>query len=193
VCRTMLNNDFSYLIIDENTTLGDGLNHLRKRLHDLNQSNNPDQPLFIKILERPHRFISLPFQIDLFNHDCIHVLLGIGTYMHDEAFLIGFTMRNSERINYFGKGIYKFITHNLYPKKYGLTRQELVIFDLGYQYGESIRQKGLDRFNFNTCLDTEISALRRRFNIYHYGLMLNDYLEGIQIEQNSFRVADALM
>jgi hypothetical protein len=188
----MLNNDFSCLSIDENTTLGDGLDNLRRRLRDLNQSNNPDQPLFIKVLERPNRFISLPFQIDLFTHDCIHVLLGIGTYMHDEAFLIGFTMGNSQGINYFGKEIYKFLTHNLYPKEYGLTRKELVIFDRGYQYGKSISQKGLDRIDFNTCLDTEISALRKRFNMYHYGAMLNSYLEGIQVEQISFRVADAL-
>jgi hypothetical protein len=189
----MLNNDFSYLSIDENRTLGDGLEHLRRRLHDLNQSNNPDQPLFIKILERPNRFISLPFQIDLFAHDCIHVLLGIGTYMHDEAFLIGFTMGNSQRMNYCFKEMYKFITHNLYPKEYGLTHSELVIFDRGYQYGRTIRQEGLDEVDFNACLDTEISALRNRFNVYHYGTMLNDYLKDIQVEQISFRVADALI
>jgi hypothetical protein len=188
----MLNNSFSHLNLDEDATLGDGLDHLHRRLHDLSQSSNPEQPLFIRILERPNRFIALPFQIDLFTHDCIHILLGIGTYMHDEAFLIGFTMGNSHRINCFYKEIYKFLTHNLYPKVYGLTRKELLIFDRGYQYGQLIGQQSLDRVDFNALLGIKISTLRKQFNMNHYGVVLNEYLSGIQVEQISFRVADAL-
>jgi hypothetical protein len=188
----MLNPTFSYLSIDESKTLRCGLDKLKGRLSDLNQNSNPEQPLFIKILERPHKFISLPFQIDLLTHDCLHVLLGLGTYMHDEAFLLGFTMGNSQRIHACHKAIYKFLSHNFYPKSYGLTDRELMIFDRGYQYGKSITQASLDTTNFEPWLDTEISILRDQFQLHHYGTKLDDYLQDIQVEQTSFRIADAL-
>jgi hypothetical protein len=112
--------------------------------------------------------------------------------MHDEAFLIGFTMGNSQRINYCYKEAYKFISHHLYPKVYGLRRKELMIFDRGYQYGASIDQVSLDRVDFNDFLDTKILILRKKFHIHHYGTRLSNYLKDIQVEQISFRVADGL-
>ena len=48
-------------------------------------------PLIIKLVENPNYKTSKLFggAVDLFTHDCIHVLLGRGLLPKDEAFVIG--------------------------------------------------------------------------------------------------------
>ena len=51
-------------------------------------------PLIIKLVENPNYNTSKLFggAVDLFTHDCVHVLLGRGLLVKDEAFVIGYTM-----------------------------------------------------------------------------------------------------
>ena len=53
-----------------------------------------DVPLIIKLTENPKHATARFFggAVDLFSHDCIHVLLGRGLLVKDEAFVIGYTM-----------------------------------------------------------------------------------------------------
>src|SRR5262245_53610248 len=52
-------------------------------------------PWLVKLLENPKSPLAFPGAIDLFGHDCIHILLGRGLLPQDEAFVIGFTMGSS--------------------------------------------------------------------------------------------------
>ena len=54
---------------------------------------------FVWLIENPKSPISLTGAIDLYNHDIIHILLGRGMDVKDEALVIGFTMGNSEYTN----------------------------------------------------------------------------------------------
>ena len=59
-----------------------------------------DVPLIIKLTENPKYSSSRVFTgaVDLFTHDCIHVLLGRGLLLKDEAFVIGYTMGSAKRM-----------------------------------------------------------------------------------------------
>ena len=51
-----------------------------------------DVPEIIRKYENPESPDALPGAIHLNRHDCIHVLLGRGLHVQDEAFIIGVTM-----------------------------------------------------------------------------------------------------
>ena len=51
---------------------------------------------FVWLLENPKSPFRLSGAVNLFNHDIIHILLNRGMDVDDEAYVIGFTMGNSE-------------------------------------------------------------------------------------------------
>ena len=60
-----------------------------------------DIPFIIKATENPKYITSKLFTgaVDLFSHDCIHVLLGRGLLVKDEAFVIGYTMGSGKKMS----------------------------------------------------------------------------------------------
>ena len=184
---------FSQLCIDDDLTLENGLTILKKRLRNLRQEDKPNLPSIIRLLERPNNILFLPTQIDLFTHDCIHILLGIGTYLYDEAFVLGFTMGNNVKINFLHKKVYKIFSHFIYPSQYQFTQEELKIFDLGFIYGRSLNSKNLHLLDFNKYLGSSIKEIRKLLNISLYDSHLNKLLDSVQLKNISYRIADTLM
>lgn len=52
----------------------------------INLDGQSDIPLIIRLLENPASPIALPGKITLHNHDCLHIILGVGVSSTDEAF-----------------------------------------------------------------------------------------------------------
>ena len=84
-----------------------------------------DVPLIIQLVENPK--YDLP-GIDIFHgatnlktHDYIHILLGRGVMIKDEAFVLGFTMGSSNRVTTTEEKLFSFITKYIYPKNYQFT------------------------------------------------------------------------
>lgn len=46
------------------------------------------------LLENPDSPLPFAGKIDLYRHDCLHLLLERGLSVEDEAFVVGFTMGN---------------------------------------------------------------------------------------------------
>ena len=65
---------------------------LREVLQTMPASDATSVPEIIKKYENPESPHALPGAISLARHDCIHVLLGRGLHVQDEAFIIGATM-----------------------------------------------------------------------------------------------------
>lgn len=84
----------------------------------INLDSHSDIPLIIRLLENPTSPIALPGKISLHNHDCLHIVLGIGVDPKDEAFIIGFTMGNDDRIKAWHVQLFKFLSRFIYPPKY---------------------------------------------------------------------------
>ena len=67
-----------------------------------------DVPLIIKLTENPKYFTSKLFTgaVDLFTHDCIHVVLGRGLLPKDEAFVIGYTMGSGKKMSRWRRNLF---------------------------------------------------------------------------------------
>jgi len=96
----------------------------------------PSSPFIVRMFENPKSPIPLPGKCDLLRHDLIHILLGRGLLLEDEAFVIGYTMGTSKRIGQFGKLFYKSISCTVYPKEYRFRLQDMTVYDLGFSAGQ---------------------------------------------------------
>ncbi|WP_414562459.1 MULTISPECIES: hypothetical protein [unclassified Anabaena] len=122
-------------------------------------------PFFVWLLENPESPLSLPGRICLRHHDYIHILLGRGISFQDEAFVIGFTMGNDSEIKKIHLWTYKFFAKFIYPHPYKFHELDLLIFDLGFQYGKKIKFKCINKINFELYQNESINYLRNLFGI----------------------------
>ena len=67
---------------------------LREALQSMGGDPPSSIPFLLWLLENPDSPIALPGKIDLYRHDCLHLLLDRGFSLYDEAFVVGFTMGN---------------------------------------------------------------------------------------------------
>lgn len=90
-----------------------------------------DVPEIIKKYENPDSPDALPGAITLARHDCIHVLLGRGLHVQDEAFVIGATMGaasdiTGEIVDFFIK-----VSTTEYPEHWRFEEEHIPSFRLG--------------------------------------------------------------
>lgn len=125
-----------------------------------------DVPLIIKLTENPKYFTSSLFTgaVDLFTHDCIHVLLGRGLLPKDEAFVIGYTMGSGKKMARWRRNLFMFIAKYLYPEGYKFGEEERFIFNLGIVAGSRC---GVDltTVDFNSMLKLRVSECRIKLKI----------------------------
>ena len=126
---------------------------------------------FVWLLENPKSPISLTGAIDLYNHDIIHILLGRGMDVRDEAVVIGFTMGNSEYTNSFVKWLFTFCARCLYPSGYKFSESDMKEYNRGYSYGLTRRKRNIHLEQFD--IEEDITEIRKRFGINH--IDLRDY------------------
>ena len=95
-----------------------------------------DVPLIIKLVENPRYDIGLfAGNVSLCNHDCIHLLLGRGLRVKDEAFVIGFTMGSTKKMLRWRRNLYMFCAKYLFPEGYSFGEEERFIFNMGVMAG----------------------------------------------------------
>ncbi|MEL6582972.1 MAG: hypothetical protein AAFQ36_03995 [Pseudomonadota bacterium] len=103
-----------------------------------------DVPEIIKKYENPESPDALPGAITLARHDCIHVLLGRGLHVQDEAFVIGATMGAASDIT--GDIVEFFIKVSTtdYPKHWRFQEEHIASFRLGVGYAmDNLKAKNL--------------------------------------------------
>ncbi len=126
---------------------------------------------FVWLIENPKSPFSLTGAIDLYNHDIIHILLGRGMDVKDEALVIGFTMGNSEYTNSLVKWLFLLCARMLYPSGYRFGDAEIKEYNRGYSYGLTRRKRNIHLEIFD--IEEDVSDIRRRFGINH--IDLKDY------------------
>ncbi len=140
-----------------------------------------DIPLMVWLLENPKSKISMPGYIDLYNHDCVHILLGRGLLPQDEAFVIGFTMGNSTYVKKLHNMIFKFFSLYLYPKNFKLQKQDLFAFDLGFQYGRNRKVRNINKMDFHQKVNLTIGEIRQQLDINQQDLIAMRKMEAEKI------------
>ena len=130
--------------------------------------NKGEVPWLIWLMENPKSPIHLHGASALNDHDYVHVILDKGQANDDEAFVIGFTMGNDDRTKEWEVKLFKFVSSKLYPKKERFTKEQLKIFDRGFEYGQSklhLYQR-IGEFDWNTMdKNTPLNEVKRKFDV----------------------------
>jgi hypothetical protein len=141
-----------------------------KTLHNAYQEMSGDPPskipFLVWFLENPDSPLPFSGKIDLYRHDCLHLLLERGFSLEDEAFVVGFTMGNDPRTRWFHVALFKLISTIFYPKDFRFNQQHLIAFDLGLWYGRKIRIKNINRLNLQVYKNQSIADIRQELGIH---------------------------
>jgi hypothetical protein len=122
-------------------------------------------PWIVWLLENPTSPCALPGSIDLFGHDCIHLLLKQGFTVTNEAYVLGFTMGNDSSTTWLHLWFFKIAACILYPSTYRMNLKELAVFDQGYNLGYNAKIKNINQINFIELKDETICDIRLKMDL----------------------------
>lgn len=120
-------------------------------------------PEIIRFTEGKDSFIVKQFfygGVELKAHDCIHLLLGRGLLPKDEAFVIGFTMGSTNRLETMNKDAFAYIAGHYYPNAYKMDEESRVIYLDAAKLGHLSDVPPLDEVDFEQYLNWPLSKLR---------------------------------
>ena len=128
------------------------------------QIEREDIPLMMQLaqtpkLQEPGSALFFP-GMDMQRHDCIHLLLGRGLLIMDEAFSIGFTMGTSKKMTNTEHSLYAYLARYIYPDAYKFTQHELAVLKDGIKLSFISNCMPLDQFNFQEWLDEPLGKIR---------------------------------
>ncbi|MCW8915412.1 MAG: hypothetical protein OQK24_06100 [Magnetovibrio sp.] len=151
-------------ISEGNITLSSALQDLRAC-----GDRQGDIPLLVQLVENP-RFHTPGLDIfhgrvDLLAHDCIHILLGRGMLAKDEAFVIGFTMGSTNRINATEEKLFSFIAQHFYPGVYRFSEDDISVFRDALRLGFISHCIPLDRVDYDQFQGDTLSEVREKLGI----------------------------
>lgn len=103
--------------------------------------------------------------VDLRAHDYIHILLGRGLLPKDEAFVIGFTMGSTNRIQSMNEDAFAYIAKHHYPNAYRMDDESREVYLDATKLGFVSDCIPLDEIDFNPFLDLTVDEVRKRINL----------------------------
>ncbi|MBM7067995.1 hypothetical protein [Actibacterium sp. 188UL27-1] len=99
------------------------------------KSDADDVPEVVRKYENPESPDALPGAISLARHDCLHVILGRGLHVQDEAFIIGVTMGADTTMTGAITEEFIHISTTLYPKVWRFQPDHIASYRLGVGFG----------------------------------------------------------
>ena len=124
-----------------------------------------DVPFIIKLVENPKYDIGLfAGNVSLYNHDCIHLLLGRGLRVKDEAFVIGYTMGSTKKMRRWRRNLYMFCAKYLFPEGYKFGEEERFVFNMGVKAG-SLCSADLSQVDFKKLKNKKLKTVRQILGI----------------------------
>ena len=154
----MVTNTVNFNIDASNLTLKDCL-------QNINGDEQSDIPFMVWFLENPESIFPLPGKINLYNHDCLHILLDRGMSLLDEAFVVGFTMGSDLKTNQFHVAVFKMLSSSFYPKQYKFNQKQFKLFERAFDYGRKIKVKNINHIDFKAYENKTVWEIRKLFGI----------------------------
>ena len=147
---------------EQSITLRDALNGMSKFKLDPS-----DVPLIIQLIENPkYNLLGIfPGRTPLHSHDCIHILLGRGVLVKDEAFVIGFTMGSSHRMTTLRERIFIFCSRYLYPAGYKFNEDDARVFRNGIRLANIHQRLDLAHIDYEQYLDLPLGEVRQKIGL----------------------------
>jgi hypothetical protein len=153
------------------TKLSDDRRSLRNAFESLMSVGNTQEevPFIVRLTENPDfHFSGLGFfkgRVTLRQHDYIHIVLGRGLTLMDEAFVIGFTMGSTDRVSTQEANLFSFINQVLYPKPYRFTPEGTQVFKDAVALGYVSDCTALDTVDFEPMLDWPLRRIREAIHL----------------------------
>lgn len=126
-------------------------------------------PFIVQLLEHPkYQIPGMPLfhgAVTLLQHDYIHIVLGRGFTIADEAFVIGFTMGTTDRVSTFEAWLYCMAARFLYPKAYRFRKDHARIFRDAVAAGYISGCKSLDLYDFEPDMDLTLGEIRHKLGL----------------------------
>jgi hypothetical protein len=126
-------------------------------------------PFIIQLVENPKYDVPgievFGGATDLHTHDYIHMILGRGLLMKDEAFVLGFTMGSTDRCGAVEEKLYTLIAKHLYPKEYRFDDDEIRVFKDAVRLGYISDSRSLAEVDYAPLLDLPLAEVRRQLGI----------------------------
>ena len=124
-----------------------------------------DVPFVIKLVENPKYDIGLfAGNVSLYNHDCIHLLLGRGLRLKDEAFVIGYTMGSTKKMWRWRRNLYMFCAKHLFPEGYSFGEEERFVFNMGVKAGDNC-PSDLSEVDFKKLENKKLKTIRDELGV----------------------------
>lgn len=126
-------------------------------------------PKPVKFVENPsysilkRNLLVIPGAVDINTHDVIHILLGRGFLRADEAFVIGFTMGSTRKLNRFNRTFYELMATHTYPGPYKFDRVCVQIFRKAAFWGREIARYDLTEIDPEKYLNWTLRSFRHEF------------------------------
>ena len=138
---------------------------LKYCLQTIDGDEQSDIPFMVWLLENPESSFPLPGKINLYNHDCLHILLDRGISLLDEAFVVGFTMGSDLKTNRFHLAVFKFLSNLLYPKQYKFSHQQFNLLEKAFEYGRKLKVKNINQIDFKAYENKTVEEMRKLLGI----------------------------
>lgn len=153
------------------TKLSDDARTLRDAYESLMTIGNSqaEVPLIVRLAENPDfHFSGLGFfkgRVTLQQHDFVHIILGRGLTLMDEAFVIGFTMGSTDRVSTQEANLFSWINHILYPKPYRFTPDGTQVFKDAVALAYVSDCTPLETVDFTPMLDWPLRQVREEIGL----------------------------
>jgi hypothetical protein len=141
---------------------------IREVLRTLPAAAAEDVPEIIRRYENPESPEALPGAISLARHDCIHVLLGLGLHVQDEAFIIGATMGAASDMTEAAADTFIRVSTTEYPRHWRFTEADILSYRLGLGYAQeklTARDLHLIPLEEEPWQSMTVGEIRARFGI----------------------------
>lgn len=156
--------DWTLSLQDNNRTLREALASLQSVA-----ATQGEIPLIVQFMENPKYgfpwFTFFHGSCDLTYHDAIHCVLARGLLPKDEAFVVGFTMGSSKRINSVNAWLFTTIAKHLYPKNYRFDDECVQVFKHAWKLAYISECKPLADINYDNLMDYTLKEIRQHIGI----------------------------
>ena len=138
---------------------------LKDCLQRIDGDRQSDIPFMVRLLENPDSILPLPGKINLYNHDCLHILLDRGISLCDEAFVVGFTMGSDLNTNQFHLAVFEVLSNLLYPQQYKFDREQFKLLRIAFNYSRKLKVKNINYIDFKTYENKTVGEIRKLLGI----------------------------
>ena len=141
---------------------------VKEVLDTLPAAEPEDVPAIIRKYENPESPDALPGAVSLLRHDCIHVLLGRGLHVQDEAFVIGATMGSASDFTQETQDFFIEISTTEYPRHWRFLESHIKAYKLGVGFSqEHLRNTNLHKIPLETpeWINKTVREVRKTLNI----------------------------